>query len=76
LFSRVNPETLSDTALIVCDLGYYLAGEEEYEASFARERLVIAGFPDRLMTLQKFFSDNPSSKSPFDQSPPHPPGYQ
>jgi hypothetical protein len=28
---------------------------EEYEASFARERLVIAGFPDRLMTLQKFF---------------------
>jgi hypothetical protein len=76
LFSRVNPETLSDTALIVCDQGYYLAGEEEYEASFARERLVIAGFPDRLMTLQKFFSDNPSSKSPFDQSPPHPPGYQ
>jgi hypothetical protein len=55
LFSRVNPETLSDTALIVCDQGYYLAGEEEYEASFARERLVIAGFPDRLMTLQKFF---------------------
>jgi hypothetical protein len=36
LFSRVNPETLSDTALIVCDQGYYLAGEEEYEASFAR----------------------------------------
>jgi hypothetical protein len=49
---------------------------EEYEASFTRERLVIAGFPDRLMTLQKFFSDNPPSKSPFDQSPPHPPGYQ
>jgi hypothetical protein len=49
---------------------------EEYEASFARERLVIAGFPDRLlMTLQKFFSDNPPSKSPFHQSPPHPPGY-
>jgi hypothetical protein len=55
LFSRVNPENISDTALIVCNQGDYLAGEEEYEASFARERLVIAGFPDRLMTLQKFF---------------------
>jgi hypothetical protein len=32
LFSRVNPnilKTLSDTALIVCDQGDYLAGEEE-----------------------------------------------
>jgi hypothetical protein len=31
LFSRVNPNILktSDTALIVCDQGDYLAGEEE-----------------------------------------------
>jgi hypothetical protein len=45
---------------------------EKFEASFTRERLVIVDFLVRLMTLQK---DHGPSKSPFNQSPPHPPGF-
>ncbi|EFX82717.1 hypothetical protein DAPPUDRAFT_101435 [Daphnia pulex] len=52
------------------EITWRMKKREEYEVSFTRERLVIAEFPVGLMTLQKFFSDHPPSKSPFDQSPP------
>jgi len=54
-----------------------LPGQErkKCKASFARERLVIVGFWVTLITLQRFSSDHASSKSPFDQSPPHPLGF-
>jgi hypothetical protein len=46
--------------------------KEKFEANFTRGRLVIVDFLVRLMTLLK---DHAPSKSPFDQSPPHPPGF-
>jgi hypothetical protein len=44
----------------------------KFEANFTRERLVIIDFLVRLMTLLKHHAP---AKSPFDQCPPHPPGF-
>ncbi len=56
--------------------GDYLVDKEderrEYEASFARERLVVVGFLVRIISLQKFSPCHELSKSPFDKSLPHP----